>query len=63
MRCAVPVLLLTLSAAPAFAQGGSPWELPAEGGCVPSGGLRSRPGAPPEDVATLPFATGHTLDV
>jgi hypothetical protein len=63
MRRAAPALLLALLAAPASAQGSSPWALPAEGGCVPSDGLRSRPGAPPEDVATLPFATGDTLDI
>jgi hypothetical protein len=62
MRRAVPVLLLALLAAPAFAQGVSPWALPAEGSCVPSGGLRGKPGAPAEDVTSLPFATGDTLD-
>jgi len=63
MRWAAPILSIALLAPPAFAQGASPWAFPAEGGCVPSGGLRSKPGAPPEDVATLPFAKGDTLDI
>jgi hypothetical protein len=63
MQRAPSVLLIALLAAPAFAQGASPWALPAEGACVPSGGLRSKPGAPPEDVSALPFAAGETLDI
>jgi len=63
MRRAVLSLSLALLAPPALAQGASPWALPAEGACAPPGGLRSQPGAPPEDVATLPFETGQTLDI
>jgi len=59
----VLALALALLGAPAFAQGASPWALPAEGACAPSGGLRAKPGAPPEDVAALPFKTGDTLSI
>jgi hypothetical protein len=60
--CTFGSVLLAL-ALPAGAQTGSPWAVPAEGSCVPSGGLRSKPGAPAEDVRTLPFQTGDTLDL
>jgi len=63
MRIAPWTLGIVLLALPAAAQTGSPWAAPAEGSCVPSGGLRPKPGAPAEDVTTLPFATGDTLDV
>jgi hypothetical protein len=63
MRPVVPILLLALLAAAPLAGEASPWAVPAEGGCVPSGGMQSKPGAPPDDAATWPFATGDTLDV
>ncbi len=63
MRRAAPLVLAALLATPALAQGGSPWAVPPEGSCVPSGGLRAQPGEPQEDVAALPFKTGDTLDI
>jgi hypothetical protein len=63
MRTPLLALVFAVVAAPASAQTASPWAVPAEGACVPSGGLRSRPGAPPEDVTALPFATGDALDI
>jgi len=63
MRIVPWTLGIVLLALPAAAQTGSPWAVPAEGSCVPSGGLRPKPGAPAEDVTTLPFASGDTLDI
>ncbi|MEN8158672.1 MAG: DUF1329 domain-containing protein, partial [Myxococcota bacterium] len=57
------VLALLLLAAPAAAQEISPWAVPAENACVPSGGLQAQPGAPAEDVSTLPFQVGDTFDI
>src|SRR5262245_35863773 len=63
MRTLVLALALALLGAPVSAEDASPWTLPAEGACAPSGGLRAKPGAPPEDVSALPFKTGDTLNI
>jgi hypothetical protein len=54
------MISLVFLAAPALA---SPWEIPAENACVPSGGLQAQPGKPAEDVSALPFQVGDTLDI
>jgi len=57
------LVVLAALAVPALTEAASPWSLPKEGACVPSGGLHAKPGAPPEDVTTLPFKTGDTLTI
>jgi Protein of unknown function (DUF1329) len=63
-----PVLLgialaLGFAVTPVLAQSASPWAPPAEGSCAPSGGTHVRPGAPPEDAVSAPFAPGDTLAI
>jgi len=63
MRAAVLCLHLLLGAAPALAQAASPWALPAEGSCAPSGGTHAKPGAPKEDATSAPFEPGQTFAI
>lgn len=66
MRCsllATSLVLLAFAAAPAAAQPASPWTLPPEGSCVPSGGTHTKPGAPPDDAVAAPFQAGDTFAI
>ena len=61
MRNLVLGLALWSIATQAFAEAPSPWALPAEGACAPSGGIHLAPGKPAEDVTAAPFQTGDSV--
>ena len=63
MRAALLGIALVFAAGPALAQEASPWALPAEGSCAPSGGTHVKPGAPPEDATAAPFKTGESFAI
>jgi hypothetical protein len=63
MRAALLAIVLVFAAGPALAQGASPWAVPGEGSCAPSGGTHVKPGAPPEDAVAAPFKTGETFAI
>jgi hypothetical protein len=52
---------IALACAASAAQAASPWALPAEGACAPSGGTFAAPGAPAEDATAAPFRSGETF--
>jgi hypothetical protein len=63
MRSVVLGLALWLFAAHAFAQAPSPWVLPAEGACAPSGGIHLAPGKPAEDATAAPLTPGDSFGI
>ena len=63
MRAFTLGLGLCLLAARAFADAPSPWALPAEGACAPSGGTHLAPGKPAEDATAAPFQPGEGFGI
>jgi hypothetical protein len=61
MRSLTLGLTLCLLATHAVAQAPSPWALPAEGACAPSGGTHLAPGKPAEDATAAPFQPGDSF--
>jgi hypothetical protein len=61
MRSVALGLGLGLFAVQAFAQAPSPWALPGEGGCAPSGGIHISPGKPAEDATGAPLTPGESF--
>ncbi len=63
MRATFLVLALAFVAESSLAEPASPWALPAEGSCAPSGGVHVKPGAPAEDATSVPFKPGDTFAI
>jgi len=63
MRDMSLALALWLLAAQAAAQADSPWELPAEGACAPSGGVHLAPGKPTEDATATALRPGDSFGI
>jgi len=63
MRATFLALALAFVAVPSLAQPASPWALPTEGSCAPSGGVHVKPGAPAEDATSVPFKAGDTFAI
>ena len=57
------VVGIVFGLAASAAQAASPWALPKEGACAPSGGTFAAPGAPAEDATATPFQSGETFAI